>query len=53
MGLLITRYDNYEAFPMIKIFNVFLIIIGTIGLSYLAYTLCLKDLIILLKEKQR
>ena len=31
----------------------FLIIIATIGLSYLAYILFLKDLIILLREKQR
>ena len=53
MGPLIATNENDRPDNIVRFFHVFLIIIATIGLSYLAYILFLKDLIILLREKQR
>ena len=38
---------------LMKAFTIFLIIIASIGLTYLFWVLFIKDLLILLREKQR
>ena len=53
MGPLVRMGDNDRPDIIVRFFHIFLVIIAIIGLIYLAYILFLKDLIILIRERQR
>ena len=53
MGPLVRTDDNDRSDIFVNFIHIFLIILSIIGVIYLSYILFLKDLIILIREKQR